>query len=131
MTICPLCNIKEHDNETIHVEGDEFYILDTKDKKGHEFRVMICFKWHDIVPYGYKDYLFDYFLDWLYNHAPCDTVCVLEDVMSNIPGHFHVVASDWAGDDIDQMHRTPHVCIETKVGEERRLNNPQHLSCLT
>ena len=103
---CPLCQISNGKNEEIFYSGGGWIICTTKDKKGHRERIMMVWRRHEMsVPAGEKvrgmkllkiwgELLLG--RDWVY----------LRDTLSSIKGHYHMVASDWEGWDVEQMKRS-------------------------
>lgn len=117
---CPLCNIPYDPAEKILERGDTYFICETKDKKRHKQRVMIVTTSHGPICRKEQERLHTTFEIFCRYHFTSPTVCILQDRHSSISGHFHIVASDWKGNDIKQMHDTPHICIETEAYERAR-----------
>ena len=115
---CPLCTIRGR--ETILHDAGEYIIVRCRDAKGHHNRIMLVHERHGPIPQTTQDFLHSEFSKYCRAWFTSPTVAILHDLYSSVPEHYHIVASDWEGDDIDQMHRTPLVNIETLVGKATR-----------
>lgn len=107
------CNFCKFKNKEIIYEDKLVWIVHTKDKKGHRKRIMVVTKEHTknpslkiqrhankkLIQIGKK----------IFNYVPA--FCILSDKHSRFPHHWHRVASDFRGDDIEQIIDTPYELI--------------------
>lgn len=109
---CPLCIAVK--NEKSLYEDDHVVILETKNKKGHEKRIMVVSKSH--IPLETETGVLKYthiFIDFCIDYFDEPTFCLMEGTYSIIRNHWHLVACDWRGHDTEQMLYTPHRAIPT------------------
>jgi len=114
---CKLCRALENEKDKYLYEDDLCVILPTKNMKGHNKRIMIVSKDHNlqqsfvtrILESRFINFCIDYF-----DEEPTFALC--ESTYATIPDHWHKIACDWKGEeDIQQLHFTPHRAIKTNV----------------
>lgn len=121
---CILCDIVNNTNnkrkdEVILYEDDDFIVCDTKNKNGHKERIMIIFKHHsDTIEEDGEKKALD-MLEWVgktifFQYCDSNVFVIMADKYSTLKGHWHLVASDLIGDDIEQMAVTPWIKIVVK-----------------
>ena len=121
MSICNLCEAFKNERDKFLMETSDFFILPTKDMKGHHKRIMIVSKEH--LPYGkvrkaqlinwsirFTTFCRDYF-----DEEPTFAIC--SNDYCSIPDHWHMIACDWFGtpEEIQQLHYTSHTTVKSKV----------------
>jgi hypothetical protein len=120
LQICPLCMALTKEKDKIIYEDDDIFVLPTKNMKGHTKRIMAISKEHisyEDMPPVHEKKLEAKFIDVCkayFNEEP--TFALVESTYCSVPGHWHLVACDWKGEeDIEQLHYTPHRAIQTKA----------------
>lgn len=130
---CPLCLAVENEEHLAYFtsdnemgDGDWFYILPTKNKKGHELRFQVVNKEHGSIAPGCWDIptpkvpqdginlLFQFMLKFKKDFT------IMEPTHASIPEHWHVVASTLdSGDDDAQIVDTDRIEIRFKGREKQ------------
>lgn len=113
--MCKLCNALINEKSEYFYEDKYTVILKTKNMKGHRKRFMLISKEHTSeICKGLEYYYRLIFINFCKKQfQPDTTFCLFERKFPTIKEHWHIVASDWKGDDLIQMLDTPHYCIET------------------
>ena len=102
-------------------DDDDMMIVNTKKLKGHKRRIMCIIKRHDRIPTEWElrhmiSRLFDIGLD-VFKYAMA--FAILDNKYAAYKTHFHLVASDFDGDDFWQIMKTPILAIfSTKLREK-------------
>jgi hypothetical protein len=117
---CNFCNFKKKE---IIYEDDKIWIVNTKDRKGHKERIMVVTKMHaKSPPAEIQEYAIEMLIKTgkeIFNYVPL--FCVMSDTHSRFPNHWHRVASDFRGDDIEQIIDTDFAKIWVrKLGKRLR-----------
>jgi len=116
------CNFCQFRKSEIRYEDKSVWIVDTKDKKGHKERVMVVTKLHTKNPYKkLREYAIKKLIEVgkkIFNYVPA--FCILSDRHSRFPNHWYRVASDFRGDNIEQIIDTPFKVIWVKKNWRKR-----------
>lgn len=113
---CRLCNIYHEEKDDIIYENMFFYVVATKNKKGHKKRIMAVAKEHS------KDSRFHHmmwndfaeFCRGYFDYTPAFSI--YEPTFASQPQHWHRIACDWITDDPEEkafLKYTPHTTIMT------------------
>jgi len=104
---CPFCNFNLR-KEKFFFKDDSVVILRTKDLKGHKERIMVVVRKHkQNVSKQLKDYAICKLIEIGKKVLSANNFCVMTDRYSRFRGHWHRVASDFNGDDAEQIRITP------------------------
>ncbi|HLC51414.1 MAG TPA: hypothetical protein VJH90_03515 [archaeon] len=121
---CKLCTIDHRPEEVVLYRDEKVTIIETKNKKGHKQRIMVVVNKHGKdIPKELEDYAKAKLREIgkkEFSHVPL--FCIMQDLYSTIPGHWHVIASDFRGEDVEQMILTPFeiVKVDERFGENLR-----------
>ena len=142
---CPLCDAIKNEAEEVAISAYEgsmtFQILKTKNSKQHYHRYMIVAEEHvndlsEFEEYVAKAALFQFMLEKMThgknragNMYP---FTIMEPDHATIKDHWHIVASDYHGEDFNQIEQTTRlVVMKLKPGESWEIteakNEPIHL----
>lgn len=113
MSECRLCNALINEKKDYLYEDDWTVILPTKNMKGHKKRIQVISKDHSMLAPTYATQKFIDFCKKYFDEEP--TFVLNEPANATITDHWHLVACDWKGDDVTQMHYTPHQAIRTNL----------------
>ena len=111
---CPLCNFS-NSGEKIYYQDDKIVIVETKNRKGHQCRIMVVSKDHVS---NVSDSLWNYALYKLietgkkvFDYSP--KFVIMEATFANIKTHWHLVATDLDpnADDFSQILKTPWIDV--------------------
>jgi len=99
------------DKEKVRYEDKNFIVVDTLDKKGHNERIMIVRKEHGktITPFTEREA--NVILEKIGKTVFDSDFCLLNDDFSSTVNHWHKVASDFKGDDLELIQKTKHIFI--------------------
>ncbi len=120
---CPLCNL-DLKNEKVWFEDEKIIVLDTKNKKGHNGRIMVVWKEHtkNLEPKDeeYCNKKLKEVAQKVFSYT--NYYEIFQDKYSSVMGHWHKIASDINpnADDFLQILQTPRsiYSIEGKLIKE-------------
>lgn len=105
--VCNPCKINLYPfntNENIFYETDDFYIVETYLKKGHEIRNMAVLKQHGEIPEKSKREEIKDKLKHITASQIKEGHMTIYGSMNTFPAHYHIVASDLDGEDLEEIH---------------------------
>lgn len=118
---CNLCNALKNEKDKFLYEDDDIVILPTKKMKGHKKRIMVVTKEHIgqfSLSYDTKvneERYTQQFIWFCREYFDEPTFCLNEPTYATMPEHWHLVASDWWGEDLMQICYTPHKAVSTRI----------------
>ena len=107
---CPLCSIPT--KESLLYEDDDVYMVPTVNMKGHEVRVMVCIKRHDINPsFLERTKSYAMLIDYMERVMKDEPWYIVDDTYASIPDHWHLIACDSKGtpEELALLEKTPKV----------------------
>ena len=116
---CPLCKALMNEKDKFLYEDEYAVILPTKNMKGHRKRIMVVTKKHNVnEESSIAKLIIEKFIGFCkiyFDEEPTFALC--EPTYASIKDHWHRIACDWNGTEkeIEQLHYTPHVAIQTEL----------------
>lgn len=105
--VCNPCKIHLYPfnkNENIFYETNDFYIVETYTKKGHEIRNMAVLKQHGEIPEKPKRQEIKNKLKDITASQIKEGHMTVYGSMKTFPEHYHIIASDLNGEDLEEIH---------------------------
>lgn len=103
---CNLCQIHKYPfniNENIYYETENFYIVETYTKKGHQTRNMAATKQHGEIPSKQEIKQIKNNLEEITAAQIRDGEMITYGSMNTFPDHYHIIASDLEGNDLQKI----------------------------
>lgn len=108
---CPLCSIPG--KERLIYSDDLVFLVNTKDLKGHNVRVMAALKRHSTTP-SFEERSRAYFLVFAYMMRRGERWCLVSDAFASVKSHWHLVACSLESSDRKEtmlLSKTPKVIV--------------------
>jgi hypothetical protein len=124
MSECPLCRALKNEKDKILFQDDDVTILPTKDTYGHKKRIMVISNRHfSFITFDEETYLFRVFVNFCKEYFDEEPTFACNDhydsELASVKDHWHLIATDWKGDDLERIMYRPHVAIRTNVKVEK------------
>ena len=110
MSECPLCKIPER--ETPLYEDNSLFLVETKERKGHQIRVMVCIKLHVENPtFQERTKAYAILIDHMKQVMGDGKWYIIDSTYASVPTHFHIIGCDSFGtpEELELLAKTPKV----------------------